>query len=396
LVEAVAAAPVRGDPPALGYRPALDGVRALAVLLVVAVHVTYVLVPEWTDRWVPGGFLGVDVFFVLSGFLITTLLLEEHGRSGTVSLRAFYGRRAVRLLPAVFALLLVHGVLAAAAHADLHLELRTAAAVAFYAMNWVLAAGGKVSAGLGHLWSLGIEEQFYLVWPLLLLVALGRRRPTRAIVAIALVGIAWATGIRAWLWLHDAGWDRIYVRTDARIDELLIGVLLAVGFRAGWRVPRQWRHAGAGGLVLLLVFSVVARRDSGWLYVASGFTAVGLAAAALIASLLEPDAPLRRVFAWPPAVRLGRMSYSLYLWHVPIFSVVADRLAGRPPAERLVAGMVGATVATMASYHLVERPMLRLRRRAALRPAGEAAPMPADQTAPEPVLPLRRQVDPVS
>ena len=364
-------APVPPDPPpALGYRPSLDGARGLAVALVVAVHATYVLVPEWTGRWVPGGFLGVDVFFVLSGFLITTLLLEEHQRTGSVSLREFYARRARRLLPAVAVLLLAHAVLAVVAGADLGLEARTAGAVAFYGVNWVIAAGGDVAAGLGHLWSLSVEEQFYLVWPVLLLAALRRRRPAVALVVIAVAGIAWATGMRAWLWMQGAGWEAIYVRTDVRIDELLMGVLLAVAVRRGWALRGAWRHLGTGGLVVLLVCVATVYFDSDWLYTGGGFTVVGLAVVLLLASLLDADARLTRAFAWRPAVGLGRVSYSLYLWHAPVFFAVAERLAGRPPVQRLVVGLAACAVATLASYHLVELPFLRHRR----RPAAAATP----------------------
>jgi len=345
----------------------------LAVVLVVVVHATYLLVPEWSGRWLPGGFLGVDVFFVLSGFLITTLLLEEHARSGTVSMRSFFARRTLRLLPAVGALLAVHGLLAVWAGADLSLEARTAVAVALYGTNWVAAGGGSLAAGLGHLWSLSVEEQFYLLWPALLLFAMRGRRPTRVIVVIALTGIVWATAVRAWLWLQGAGWEAIYVRTDARVDELLMGVLLAVAFRMGWRPSKHWRHVGAGALAVLLLCAATVHRDSSWLYVGGGFTVVGLAAVLLVGSVLDSGSPLARAFAWSPAVRLGKASYSLYLWHVPIFFVVADRLAGRPASQRLVLGLAGCAIATLASYHLVEMPVMRLRRRRA-RPHAAIAP----------------------
>ncbi len=326
------------------------------------VHCTYILVPEWAGRWFSGGYLGVDIFFVLSGFLITTLLFEERDRSGAISLRAFYARRARRLLPAVAALLLVHAALAVLNGADLGLELRTAAAVALYSINWVIAAGGDVAAGLGHLWSLAVEEQFYLVWPLLLLFALGRRRPVRLVVAIAVVGILAATAVRAWVWLSGAGWEATYVRTDARVDELLMGVLLAVAVRHGFGLRGRLRYLGPGALGVILVCATTVHNDTDWMYAGGGFTLVGLAATLLVASLLDADGPLTRVFAWRPAIALGRASYSLYLWHVPVFFFVAE-LRDQPPLVRLVLGVLGCTAATLASYHLVEMPAMRLLRR---------------------------------
>lgn len=361
-------------PPALGYRPALDGVRALAVTLVVAVHVTYLLVPAWAGRWVPGGFLGVDIFFVLSGFLITTLLLEEHAATGTVSFRGFYARRALRLLPAVTVLLAVHALLAVARGADLALEVRTAAAVMVYVTNWVIAAGGEVAAGLGHLWSLSVEEQFYLVWPALLLLVLRARRPASALLALAAAGIVGATVLRAWLWVDGATWDRIYVRTDARVDQLLMGVLLAVAFHRGWRLPSRARGVGAAGLAVLVVCALTVPRESGWLFLGGGFTIVGLAAVALLASVLDTGSALARAFSWGPAVTLGRASYSLYLWHAPVFEAVANRLADRSPMVRIVAALAGCAAATAASYHLVEMPAARLRRRLAGRGPAERVP----------------------
>ena len=367
--------------PALGYRPQLDGVRAFAVALVVAVHVTYLLVPAWAGRWVPGGFLGVDVFFVLSGFLITTLLLEEHAATGTVSIRSFYARRALRLLPAVVVLLALHALAAVASGADLTLEAGTAAAVMLYVANWVIASGHTLAAGLGHLWSLSVEEQFYLLWPALLLLVLHRRRSTRVLVTLALAGIVFAAAVRAWLWVDGATWDRIYVRTDARADQLLMGVLLALAFHRGWRLPRRWRHVGTIGVLTLLVCAVAVPRDSGWLFVGGGFTVVGLAALAVLATVLDPGTALARAFSWRPAVHLGRASYSLYLWHAPVFEVVADRLGSRPAGVKIAVAFAGCTAATVASYRLVEMPMARLRRRWApprSAPGGEpVGPLPS-------------------
>jgi peptidoglycan/LPS O-acetylase OafA/YrhL len=267
-------------------------------------------------------------------------------------------------------LLLAHGVLTAWAHADLRTEARSAGAVALYSANWVVAGGGSLAAGLGHLWSLSVEGQFYLVLPAFLAVALVSRRPTALIVGVASAGILWATGLRAWLWMRGAGWETIYVRTDARVDELLMGVLLAVAFRHGWRLPHRWRYAGPAALALLLLFAGTVRRDSGWLYAGGGFTLVGLTAVLLVGATLDPAAGLATVFAWRPAVRLGRASYSLYLWHVPVFAAVTSRLAGRAASERLVVGLGGCALATLVSYRLVEMPLARVRRKL----ASERAP----------------------
>lgn len=353
------------DPTLLGYRPALDGVRALAVSLVLAFHAaSYLLSPAAASRWVPGGFLGVDLFFVLSGFLITTLLLEEHQRRGAISLKSFYARRALRLLPAVGVLLVAEMITAILTRGDLGLEARSATAVALYGVNWALVAGWSFAGRLGHLWSLSVEEQFYLLWPAFLLLAMRHRRRTTIIVTCAIVGIVAATGLRAWLWSHGADWLSVYVRTDARADELLMGVLLAVAFRQGWRLPYRLRHVGIGAVAVLLLCATKVHVNGDWLYVRGGFTIVGLASVLLIASVLDVRTPLARAFAWRPAVSLGRASYSLYLWHAPVFIVVATQLADRPAAQRLLVGAVVCAVASMASYGLVEAPARRLRRKA--------------------------------
>lgn len=190
--------------PRLGYRPELDGLRALAVTLVVLQHTGDFLVSDDGPKLsggplFPGGFLGVDLFFVLSGFLITTLLLEEHRDRGRISFTTFYERRALRLLPALGVLLAGTTIWVAVTADGLRAHLRGVLAAVFYVWNLAVAAGVDVGDfGHGHLWSLAVEEQFYLVWPLLAsgLVLVTARRPAM-VVACCLLGAAAAAAGRA-------------------------------------------------------------------------------------------------------------------------------------------------------------------------------------------------------
>jgi len=203
----------------LGYKPALDGLRALAVLPVLLFH-----------GGVPGfqwGYIGVDVFFVISGYLITDTLLKEQAETGCISLLGFYRRRALRLLPALalvcLAVLLFMGLVAN----SWNQAWREIAIVAFYAGNWTRALGTGLPQYLGHTWSLAIEEQFYIRWPALLLAILALN-PTiisslRLILALVIAVTCW----RIFLALYGASADRLYNGTDTRADALLIGAALA-------------------------------------------------------------------------------------------------------------------------------------------------------------------------
>ncbi|MGI8547896.1 MAG: acyltransferase family protein, partial [Gemmatimonadaceae bacterium] len=195
---------------ALGYRPELDGLRAVAVLGVMVFHSGVALT---------GGFLGVDMFFVLSGFLITALLMEEWQTGGSISLRAFYARRAIRLLPALL------GVLAVLWLAVLFLgdRFKTSPAIMLsttgytlgYMANWVMALHlDEWPTPLGHFWSLAVEEQFYLIWPVLLVTALTLRAPRWLPIAALSVAILAIGAWRAWLWRSGAGFDRVFYATD--------------------------------------------------------------------------------------------------------------------------------------------------------------------------------------
>src|SRR5215207_9179567 len=279
----------------LGYRPELDGIRGVAILLVILVHLR---------DWPRGGFLGVDVFFTLSGFLITTLLLEEWQARGTISLRHFYARRALRLFPAVVVLLVAYCAFALAAGGPyLATRLAGVAYGATYTANWPQALGlGFPEQEIGFLWTLAIEEQYYLLWPGLLLLGLqgARLAPRRLLVAIACLVLA------VWVWraLLVAGGDgrgRVYFGTDTRLDQILLAAALAA-----WSVPRPasaprsraLRLAGWAGVAYLAwrLFDSIYFR---WWYPAVGIASIGLAATAVLACLVTGSSP---TLSWP----LGR------------------------------------------------------------------------------------------
>ncbi len=234
---------------ALGHVPALDGLRGIAIALVLSVHVG--------DEFLPGGRLGVDLFFVLSGFLITSLLVTEWHATNAISLRAFYRRRALRLFPALFTMLGVYVLVASAlglsGRGDLGSSLTAAGLGAFYVYN--LAAGyfGFMSDGLGHLWSLGQEEQFYVLWPPVLLLALRRRARPRSLIAglwaLIVALLAW----RVWLVFGGASGARLYT-PDTHSDPILIGCLAGLLYSFGrvTRIPRAVAYIGLATSVAII------------------------------------------------------------------------------------------------------------------------------------------------
>ncbi len=342
--------------------PGLDGVRALAVLLVVAYHVAP---PE-----MPGGYLGVDMFFVLSGFLITAVLLEDATRELRFDLPSFWIRRARRLVPAATLMILVVAALTLVVGRDTDAGLRPQVLGGLtWTANWVQVADGasyaeqNVPSVLTHLWSLAIEEQFYLLWPLLLAVAvlvLSRRRLAGAVVALALVSAALMAA------LYDpADPTRAYVGTDAHVFGLLLGAALALSraphlLRTDRMPPRLSTLAlitvlGVVGLVALAWYAAVVPWSSALTY-RGGLLVVSVAAAALVLAAANPT-PLATLLAVPPLRWTGSRSYGLYLWHWPLI-VLATRLAA--PDHAVAAGVVAVVVAGILaelSYRYVEMPM---------------------------------------
>jgi peptidoglycan/LPS O-acetylase OafA/YrhL len=309
----------------LGYRPALDGVRGIACLMVFAGHAGWPVAHNAAHQW------GVEAFFVLSGFLITSLLLDEAARSGRVSLGAFYLRRARRLLPAMLAMValttlaaLVTGLFRRDA------TIRGALTVLTYTTNMASVAGWDVGP-FAHLWSLAVEEHFYLVWPVLvaLIVRLApRRRPE--IVACASLLLVCATVLWRWRLVHVGSgrtWQRMYTATDVRSLAPLLGGLLAARLRlAGSWVKSAAVPAAIGGVSALLWLSgnpSVAKLPRIWLVALP--LAAGAGALLCVAGSVG-DNGATRVLSIRSLRSIGKLSYAAYLWHYPIFLWIGGTL----------------------------------------------------------------------
>jgi len=359
----------------LAYQPALDGLRAVAVVSVILFHDGV--------SWMPGGFLGVDVFFVLSGYLITTLLLLEWSHPGGVDLRAFWARRARRLLPA---LLLV--LVAVAAYGRFVADPATidslrwdSLASLFYVANWRFVFSHQsyfeafsAPSPLRHLWSLAVEEQWYLVWPVFLSAGLSwSRRSVKPLLAVMTALALLSAGAMYLLTLGHGDPSRAYYGTDTRASTLLIGSILAVVLNTWPVTQRPTRIAvqllGIAGLVAVGCFMVLVHESDRWMY-HGGFVLLALCTAAVIAAVMLPIEGLaKRLLRFRLFPAIGRLSYGLYLWHWPVnVWLTPDRvglgeitwLGQRVEGYLLVAIRVAITVAvSIASYRLVELPIRR-------------------------------------
>jgi peptidoglycan/LPS O-acetylase OafA/YrhL len=357
--------------------PSLDGVRALAILLVVALHFGFIVHPATTGlpkSYVPGGFAGVDVFFVLSGFLITSLLLEERQRRGAVSLNLFYIRRGLRLLPALALLLAVHLVYALQQGLSIKREAEALASIAFYASNVTQSVHKFMPAELSHTWSLAVEEQFYLVWPGLLLVLLSARAFTksgreRLPLGWTFVGALLLTNVARIIVWRTQGYPAAYMLPYCHADGLIVGCGLAFLRRDGRLPVKGAAVAGWLGLGALLAFALFYPQTSSRnaIYY-GGYTLIALASAAIINAVLVGEERLNRAFSWTPLVATGRVSYGLYLWHVMIFELLLQHNLGLGRWPRAILGLVLSLAATLVSWFVVEQPALRLKTRYSTRP----------------------------
>jgi peptidoglycan/LPS O-acetylase OafA/YrhL len=349
----------------LSYMPALDGLRAFAVLAVLAYH--------GDMPWARAGFLGVDVFFVISGYLITALLLSEHTRNGRISLRRFWGRRALRLLPGLLVMLGVVALVVPILAPDQNESLRGDLTAALtYVSNWWLIFQDKPyfeAIGrppvLQHLWSLAVEEQFYLLWPLVLTFGLRNpfRRPRRLVkwILLAVAASAVAMGL---MYSPEADASRVYYGTDTRLGTILLGAALAFLWSPGHRTASpRWvgsftRDVACLGSLAVIGYLMVTWNEFVPQLYRGGFTGVALLTLVVVAVASHPGALTKGLLGNLPMRWLGQRSYSIYLWHWPVFMLTRPDLDVSLNGLPLFALRLGITMClAIASYGLVEKPI---------------------------------------
>jgi peptidoglycan/LPS O-acetylase OafA/YrhL len=356
--------------PSSGFRPDIEGLRAVAVTLVVLSHAGIATFA--------GGYIGVDVFFVISGFLITTLLVKELGRTGTISLPGFYARRATRLLPASTMVLVA--TLAASwlwLPSTRFPSISTDALFStFYGINWRLAAEGTdylnataAPSPLQHLWSLAVEEQFYLVWPLLLLAIWAWRRGTshRIPIAVALAAMAVAS-LAVSIRQTESAAPWAYFGAHTRAFELAIGALVAIGAAACARIPKVVSIVATwAGLTAVVAAAVVFDDHTAFPGSAALLPVLGTAATIAGGTAAARGGAGMLLGTWPFR-QIGKFSYGWYLWHWPAL-MIGPAALGRPPSLELnLALAVAALGLSVVTYHLVENP-IRTHPRLKARPA---------------------------
>ncbi len=347
-----------------GRNRALDGIRAVSIIGIMANHSLL--------GWATGGIISVNVFFVLSGFLITGLLVKEWSRSGTIRLRAFWARRARRLLPALLVLLVGIGLFAwLIAAPDQRAAIRgDALATLLYVANWhqifsnqSYFALSAAPSPLLHTWTLAIEEQFYLVWPLVVLGMLKLTRRLRPLLALSVVA-AVASAIWMGVLFHPgADPSRIYYGTDTRAQDVLVGacLALALALRPEWAPTapaRRWLAAltvaAAAGFAAVWVGAGV---SSAFVFRGGFFLADVLVALVILGVVAASRTLPARALGWRPLAYIGTISYSLYLWHWPVFLVVNTARTGLSGWQLFAVRSVIAGVIAAASTHFIELPV---------------------------------------
>jgi peptidoglycan/LPS O-acetylase OafA/YrhL len=380
------------------YVPSFDGLRTISITAVILFHVISAG-PPWLQGVARRGWYGVDVFFVLSGFLITWIIASELEKTGTINLPRFYTRRALRLQPAYFTGLLLTGLLTFVRH---HAEFPPfIAALPFfltYSLNLAVAAGRFELPPYGIAWSLCIEEQFYLAWAWTLR-RLGLRSGLRfAVGAVALIAV-YRTVLYVWLnWGHLAAPSqethvRLFYATDVRLDTIFVGCSLALAVNRPWMKPliqllREWRWFPA-----VAVFAAVAaifwgtggdQSGCGWRCFTLGFTLMSTSVGMVVLSLfLQQDSWLSRSLSCTPIVFVGKISYGVYLFHMLVWQLTAHGLqiltgpitTGKQEFVAVVLVCGGSVAVAWAHYNLIERRFLALRGRLRFGAAQPAGPL---------------------
>jgi len=343
----------------LSHNSGLDALRGIAITLVFLFHAGI--------QGFSGAFIGVDIFFVLSGFLITLLLLQEHQTKGKISLRKFYIRRMLRLLPGLMLMLLTY-----LAYVNFHVgdstvklhELQDALIALFYAANWTRAFDLNRPDILGHTWSLSAEEQFYIIWPLFIRFLLPLSGLLRSLIIALLFFLSWAW--RAYLLSHGASWNRLYNGLDCRADMLLAGCLLAslwnTGYLDFWPNSKLFSRIFVFiSFIVLAVMSNTVDWQKAPLYLWQ-YPLVALGTAIIILEIVSlPGGFVNKTLNRKWLVLAGKISYGIYLWHYPVISQLKE-IRVSTKLQPIVAALLTVFFAVI-SWYGIERPCLKLKHR---------------------------------
>lgn len=344
------------------YMPGLDGLRAIAVLAIIIYHLN--------KQWLTGGFLGVDTFFVISGYLITSLLLKEFEETGSINLKQFWLRRIKRLIPAVFVLVGVVSMMTLILKPDQIVNIKhDAFAAIFYVSNWwyimtdVNYFEQFAFMPLKHLWSLAIEEQFYIIFPIVLITLLLTVKKYRNITLIFWIVSLVSLLLMVLISEPHMEHSRVYFGTDTRLQTMLLGVLLAFlwpPFKLKANPPRILSHTidglGIVSTVVIIMLFIFVDDNSDWIY-NGGFYVISVLTLFVILSVVHPSAYFAKVIGNPLFVYIGKRSYSLYLWHFPVISFIHSYyVEGQIPIYVYVLDIITTLILAELSYRYIETP----------------------------------------
>ncbi|MBC2313741.1 acetyltransferase [Listeria welshimeri] len=346
------------------YVPSIDGLRALAVIAVIAYHLNF--------SWAKGGFIGVDIFFVLSGYLITNILLTQWEKNQTLQLKQFWLRRFRRLIPAAYVMIVVVVIFSVLFHSEILKNLRgDAIASFFYVSNWWFIFHNVsyfdsfgMPSPLKNLWSLAIEEQFYLIWPVFLLVFLrwvkNPKLLLKIVIGLGLLSAIWMTI----LYVPGTDPSRVYYGTDTRLFDLLSGCALAFVWpfnRLSPNIPKRSKAAlNIAGTISILFFFLITALVSEYqpfLY-RGGLLFVAIMGAVMIATIAHPASYLSKIFSFKPLRWIGTRSYGIYLWHYPIITLTTPVLEiGQPSIWRSILQVAATFIIAELSFRYIETPI---------------------------------------
>lgn len=344
------------------YMPGLDGLRAIAVLGIIIYHLN--------KQWLTGGFLGVDTFFVISGYLITSLLLKEYDDTGIVKLKSFWIRRLKRLLPAVIVLLMVVGTATLLLKSDNIIRVKhDIIAAIFYVSNWWYIAKDVnyfeqfSFMPLKHLWSLAIEEQFYIFFPVILVTLLLTIKKRYKIGFIFWGVSIISLGLMMFIYSINGDHSRVYFGTDTRLQTLLLGVILAFlwpPFKLKNDPPKVVKYVidsiGSLSFIVLILLFFIINDETNWIY-DGGFYLISILTLFIIASVVHPSTWIAKIFSNPVLVFIGKRSYSLYLWHFAVISFVHSYYVdGQIPVYVYFIDISLTIIFAELSYRFIETP----------------------------------------